>query len=59
MDTQQPAGVLQRQAGGHSGAPIAALGEEPLVAQPAHQLGPSAGDPVTSQPVAADLPLNP
>ena len=46
VDAEQPVGILQRQAGGDAGAPVAAHGQEPLVAQPGHQLGPGAGDAV-------------
>src|SRR5215210_8079807 len=44
MQPQQPLGMLQRQTGGDAGAPVAALGEKPLISEPAHEFRPGVGD---------------
>ena len=42
MQSKQPLGLVERDARGHAGAPVAPGGDEPVVAQPRHQLDPRA-----------------
>jgi hypothetical protein len=50
-------GVHPAQVGGDPGADVAALGAVAVVAEPGHQLGEGAGDPITRWKASAGSPL--
>ena len=52
MDAEQPGGSLAGHLVGDKGTEVAALGDEAVIAKPAHQLRPGAGD---APGVPADL----
>jgi hypothetical protein len=59
MDAGDPIGLPLTDARGDAGAPVAALGAEPPVAEPGHQLAPRIGYPLDPPPGAAGLSLKP